>query len=226
MPWQEATPMAQREQFVRDCQRGLYTMTELCARYGVSRKTGYKWLDRFDEGGRGGLSDRSRAPHDCPHAMSETVARLICDARRAHPTWGPRKLLDWLAPRYPDVDLPAASTAGDLLAREGLVKKRRRRRTDHHPGVVAATTTQPNDLWTADFKGHFRTGDGIYCYPLTVADLHTRFLLGCQGLLSTQTVDACKVFERVFREYGLPRAIRTDNGVPFATTALHGLSQL
>jgi putative transposase len=226
MPWQEATPMEQRERFVRDHQRGLYTMTELCERYAISRKTGYKWLGRFDEGGRAALSDQSRAPHQCPHAMSDRVAQLICEARRSHPSWGPGKLLDWLTPRYPDVGLPASSTAGDLLARKGLVKKRRRRRKFEHPGVVPPTTTQPNDLWTADFKGHFRTGNGIYCYPLTVADLHTRYLVACHGLLTTKSVGVETVFDRLFRTHGLPRAIRTDNGVPFATVAIHGLSDL
>jgi putative transposase len=226
MPWQEATPMEQRERFVRDHQRALYTMTELCVRYSISRKTGYKWLDRFDEGGRSALRDRSRAPHQCPHAMSHQVAQLICDARQAHPRWGPIKLLDWLAPRHPELAFPAPSTAGDLLVRHGLVKKRRRRRADQHPGVVPATTEQPNDLWTADFKGHFRTGNGVYCYPLTVADLHTRFLIGCQGLLTTKGTGVRAVFERLFRDYGLPRAIRTDNGIPFATVAIHGLSPL
>jgi putative transposase len=226
MPWQEATPMEQRERFVRDYQRGLYTMTELCARYSISRKSGYKWLGRFDEGGLAALEDRSRAPHHCPHAMSDQVATMICEARRGHPHWGPGKLLDWLAPRYPALDLPATSTAGDLLARKGLVKKRRRRRREEHPGVVPATTTQPNDLWTADFKGHFRTANGVYCYPLTVADLHTRYLIGCDGLLSTRGDGVRAVFDRLFRRYGLPRAIRTDNGVPFATVAIHGLSPL
>ena len=226
MPWQEATPVEQRERFVRDHQRGLYTMTELCARYSISRKTGYKWLDRFDEGGVAALEDRGRAPHHCPHAMSDETAAMICEARRGHPHWGAGKLLDWLAPRHPDLDLPASSTAGDLLAREGLVKKRRRRRREEHPGVVPATTTQPNDLWTADFKGHFRTGNGIYCYPLTVADLHTRYLIGCDGLLSTRGDGVRAVFDRLFQTYGLPRAIRTDNGVPFATVAIHGLSPL
>jgi transposase InsO family protein len=124
------------------------------------------------------------------------------------------------------LDLPAISTAGDLLARRGLVKKRRRRRHDEHPGVVPIRTTAPNDLWTADFKGHFRTRDGLYCYPLTVADQHTRYLLACHGLLSTKGDGVRPVFERLFREYGLPQAIRTDNGVPFATTGIHGLSQL
>jgi putative transposase len=226
MPWLEATPMEQRERFIRDQQNGLYTMTELCDRHNISRKTGYKWLDRFDAGGRAALSDRSRAPHRCPHRISSDVAELICTARRQHPSWGPAKLLQWLAPRHAGVELPAISTAGDLLARLGLVKKRRRRRPCQHPGVVPATTVHPNDLWTADFKGHFRTRDGLYCYPLTVADQHTRFLMACHGLLSTKGQGVRPVFDRLFREYGLPRAIRTDNGVPFATTGLHGLSQL
>lgn len=227
MPWLETSPVEQRERFIDDQHHGLYTVTELCERYAISRKTGYKWLNRFDEAGRPGLRDGSRAPHHCPHAMSDDVARVICEARRQHPSWGPEKLLDWLAPRHPDVvEWPAVSTAGDLLARRGLVKKRRRRRTYQHPGVVPATTTQPNDLWTADFKGHFRTQDGIYCYPLTITDLHTRFLLACHGLLSTKGQGVRPVCDRLFREYGLPRAIRTDNGVPFATTGMHGLSQL
>jgi putative transposase len=226
MPWLETAPMEQRERFIRDERLALYTMTELCERYGISRKTGYKWLGRFDAGGRAALSDRSRAPHQCPHRIADDMAQLICTARRQHPTWGPDKLLDWLAPRHPGRAWPAVSTAGDLLARKGLVKKRRRRRPVTHPGVVAATTTQPNDLWTADFKGQFRTADGIYCYPLTVADQHTRYLLGCQGLLSTKSDGVRPIFDRLFRMYGLPRAIRTDNGVPFATVAIHGLSAL
>jgi len=110
---------------------------------------------------------------------------------------------------------PAPSTAADLLARRGLMLRRRRRRPHQHPGVVPPTTAAPNDLWTADFKGQFRTGNGVYCFPLTIADQHTRFLLTCHGLLSTQTVTARPVFERTFRGFGLPRAIRTDNGVPF-----------
>ncbi len=226
MPWLETSPMDQRARFIRDYRLGLYTMAELCARYGISRKTGYKWLARFDEAGRPGLQDRSRAPHHCPHRIPDEVAEVICDARRQHPSWGPEKLLAWLAPRRPDLTLPAVSTAGDLLARRGLVPKRRRRRHYDHPGVVPISTSAPNDLWTADFKGHFRTRDGVYCYPLTVADQHTRYLLACHGLPSTKGHGVRPVFDRLFREYGLPRAIRTDNGVPFATTGLHGLSQL
>src|SRR5213592_2708383 len=226
MPWLETAPMNERERFIADFRLNLYTMTELCARYNVARKTGYKWLDRMAQGGRAALRDRSRAPHHCPHRIAAEVAERICGARQAHPSWGPRMLLQWLARRAPDVDWPAPSKAGDLLARRGLVKQRRRRRPHYHPGVVAPVTHAPNDLWTADFKGHFRTRDEVYCYPLTIADLHTRYLLTCQGLFSTKGLGVRASFERAFRAYGLPRAIRTDNGVPFATTGIHGLSQL
>ena len=226
MPWRETVPVDERERFIDDHRLGLYSMTELCARYAISRKTGYKWLARYDAGGRPALRDRSRAPHHSPQAVAEPVAQLILAARRQHPDWGPEKLLQWLAPRHPRVAWPATSTAGDLLARHGLVKKRRRRRSSVHPGVVPPTTSAPNDLWATDFKGQFRTGDGVYCYPLTVTDQHTRFLLACHGLLSTKGTGVRPIFERLFREYGLPRAMRTDNGVPFASTALHGLTPL
>ena len=226
MPWQETDPVDQRERFITDHHHALHSMTELCARYGVSRQTGYTWLARYDAGGRPALRERRHAPHVCPHRVEDAVAELLVAAREAHPSWGPRKLLAWLAPRHPRVAWPAASTAGDLLARRGLVKPRRRRRAPVHPGVVPATTAAPNDLWTLDFKGQFRTRDGVYCYPLTVADLHTRYLLDCRGLPSTKGHDARRALERAFRTYGLPRAIRTDNGVPFATCGVHGLSQL
>ena len=226
MPWQETDPVDQCERFITDHQHGLYSMAELCARYSVSRKTGYKWLARFETGGRPALRERSHAPHACPHRIADAVAALLCDAREAHPTWGPAKLLDWLRPRHPGVTWPAVSTAGDLLARRGLVKARRRRRPSVHPGSVPPTTAAPNDLWTVDFKGQFKTRDGVYCYPLTLADQHTRYLLACQGLHSTKGRQARQVLEGAFRTYGLPCAIRSDNGVPFATTGIHGLSQL
>ena len=227
MPWSETVPVEERIRFIGDALSDRFTMSELCARYGVSRRVGYKWLARYEEEGRRGLRDRSRAPHHCPHRIDGELAEMICDFRRKHPFWGARKILRVLATRNPRVkQWPAPSTAADLLARRGLVMKRRRRRPHQHPGVVAPTTEAPNDLWTADFKGEFKTGNGRYCYPLTIADQHTRFLLTCHGLLSTQTVTARPIFERTFGEYGLPRAIRTDNGVPFATQAIHGLSYL
>jgi transposase InsO family protein len=226
MPWVETDAVEQRGQFVRDVRLGVYPVTELCARYGISRKTGYKWLARFAVGGAGALVDRSRAPHYSPQRIAPETAALLCAARRTHPTWGPRILLDWLAARHPGFVRPAISTAGDLLARRGLVKRRRRRRRYAHPGVVPPLTRAPNDLWTADFKGHFRTRDGVYCYPLTVADQHTRYLLACHALPSTRAAGVQPVFERLFREHGLPRAIRTDNGVPFANNGWHGLTHL
>ena len=167
MLWLETVPVEQRERFIDDHGLGLYDMTELCARYAISRKTGYKWLARYDGGGRPALRDRSRAPKTCPHKITDPVTELLLTARRRHPDWGPEKLLQWLEPRHPGVTGPAISTAGDLLARHGLVKKRRRRRPPYHPGVVPPVTHAPNDLWATDFKGQFRTGDRIYCYPLT-----------------------------------------------------------
>jgi transposase InsO family protein len=227
MPWLETAPVDERMRFIQDALSDRFTMSELCARYGVSRRVGYKWVARYEEEGRRGLHDRSRAPHHCPHRIPAELAELLCGLRREHPHWGARKLLRILATRHPGVTgLPAPSTAADLLARRGLVLRRRHRRPQQHPGVVPPTTAAPNDLWTADFKGEFRTGNGVYCFPLTIADQHTRYLLTCHGLFSTQTVTARPVFERAFRAYGLPRAIRTDNGVPFATQAIHGLSFL
>lgn len=219
--------MQQREQFITDHSSGLFTMRELCDRYNVSRKTGYKWLARFREHGRAGLSDRSHAPHHCPHRISDEMATLLCITRRAHPSWGPEKILDHLRPKHRTIrEWPAFSTISDLFVRRDLIRKRRRRRKVLHPGSIPIRTTAPNDLWTADFKGQFRTSDGVYCYPLTIADQHTRYLIACHGLPSIETCGARKIFERAFREFGLPAAIRTDNGVPFATSALHGLSQL
>jgi putative transposase len=229
MPWLETSSMEEREQFITDDRRGLYTRAELCARYGISRKTGYKWLARYEADGRRGLRDRSHAPHHCPHRIDAAIAALLCAARRGHRDWGPEKLLDWLAPRHPEIAAdawPAVSTAGDLLARAGLVPKRRRRRPHQHPGVVPAITHAPNDLWTTDFKGQFPTRDGVWCFPLTISDQHSRYLLACRGLPSVRGNGARPVFERTFREFGLPRAIRTDNGGPFASTGMHGLTQL
>lgn len=219
--------MDQRMQFIADHQRELYAMSELCARHGISRKTGYKWLARFAAAGAQGLVERSHAPHVCPHRIGDEVATLLLAARVAHPSWGPAKLVQYLTPRHARVRAwPAISTVADLLKRHALVRPRRRRRPIVHPGTVPIHTTAPNDLWTADFKGQFRTRNGIYCYPLTIADQHTRYLLRVHGLRSTRGVGVRPVFEQAFREYGLPLAIRTDNGVPFANTGLHGLTQL
>ena len=224
MPWLETAPMHQRTQFIADYQRDVASVAELCTRFGVSRKTGYKWIERYATHGPAGLTDRSRRPHDCSHHTPELIVTALLDARPHHPTWGAKKLPRILAKRYPTWHLPARSTASDLLQRHGLVTHRRRRRFPSHPGRPLTPMTAPNEIWTADFKGQFLTRNGLYCYPLTIVDGFSRYLLACQGLLSTRIALARPVFHRLFAEYGLPRIIRTDNGVPFATTALGRLS--
>lgn len=226
MPWNQTDPMNERVKFVAQAQEGLYSMTELCARFGISRQTGYELLRRYEQEGVEGLKERSRAPKHCPHRIPEEIQAVLLEARRAHPDWGPRTILTWLRERHPELALPAPSTVGDLFARAGLVQRRPQRRTWRHPGRTSLAVSGPNQFWSTDFKGQFRTGDGKFCYPLTVADAHTRFLLAVDGLSSTAHSGAQAVFERLFRTYGLPQAIRSDNGGPFATKAIAGLSRL
>ncbi len=226
MPWLETAPMHQRTQFIADHQRNVASVAELCARFGVSRKTGYKWIDRYEADGPAGLMDRSCRPHGCAQQPPEEIVTALLDTRRHHPTWGAKKLLRILAMRHPTWRLPARSTASDLLQRHGLVTHRRRRAFPAHPGRPLTPMTVSNEIWTADFKGQFLTRNGLYCYPLTIVDGFSRYLLACQGLLSTRVALARPVFHRLFAEHGLPRIMRTDNGVPFATTALGRLSLL
>ena len=225
MPWLEKTPSRLRMEFIVVYESGEYSFTELCDLFGISRACGYKWLRRFDQEGIDGLRDRSRAPNTCPHKVDDAVRDLLLEARRKHPTWGPKKLLPWLQRRYA-VELPSRSTASEILKRAGVIDTPRRRRKLEHPGKPSTDATAPNTLWAADFKGQFLMRDGNYCYPLTVTDQYSRYVLACKGLCSTKEIPAQKAFERLFREFGLPDAIRTDNGVPFATTALGRLSRL
>jgi putative transposase len=226
MPWQSTDPMRERLKFITAHESRCYSMSELCRRFGISRETGYTWLARYRDAGPLGLLDRSHAPVRCPHRVSEETQGLIIEARKSHPHWGPRKLLAWLAARHPEQRLPALSTAGELLKRAGLVQSRRVRRGATYPGRMPAYAGAPNDLWVADFKGQFRMGDRMECYPLTITDSFSRFLLCCHGLSSVRTVGTMAAFERTFREYGLPNAIRTDNGVPFAKATPLGLTRL
>ena len=226
MPWREASPMDQRTQFIADHLRDTWPLTELCERYGVSRKTGYKWIERYLRAGPAGLEEHSRRPHRSPNQTADEIVAAILDARRRHPSWGGKKLLALLHRRHPRWSLPGRSTACDILSRHGLVPTRHHRRRLGHPGKPTSQILAPNDVWSADYKGQFRTGDGRYCYPLTVTDGFSRYLLGCQALRSTAGAEAKPVFTRLFREYGLPTRIRTDNGVPFATTTLARLSTL
>jgi putative transposase len=226
MPWQTTDPVNERMRFVSAYQSGLYGMSELCLRYGISRETGYTWVGRCAAEGPAGLVDRSHAPKHCPHRLSPDIAALLLAARASHPHWGPRKLLAWLEPRHPGVALPAASTVGELLKREGLVQPRSRHRRGTHPGRKPLLALAPNQVWAADFKGQFRTGDGVECYPLTITDSHSRFLLCCKALDSVATAGTKAGFTACFREYGLPEAIRTDNGTPFAAATPLGLTRL
>jgi putative transposase len=227
MSWRTTCPMNERARFIFHLETGLYTITELCHRYGVSRKTAYKWIGRYHEYGLTALDDQPRIPAGCPHRLSDSLATALVQCRRDHPTWGPRKLVAYLARQHPDSHWPAPSTVGDLLKREGLVRPRRRRTRHAHPGKPHVVPQGPNDIWAADFKGEFKTLDGLYCYPLTVTDLASRFLLACVALPSVRRLEAQPVFEKLFQVYGLPNRILTDNGSPFASTrAIGGLSQL
>ena len=226
MPWRHTSPMDQKTQLIADYLRDRLSVTELCELYGVSRKTGYKWIDRYLRHGPQGLEERSRRPRTAPRHTPDQVVAAILDARGRHPSWGAKKLLSILYKRHPRWPWPARSTVCDILRRHGLVPKKRLRRVIGHPGTPTSAIDAPNEVWSADFKGHFKTGDGHSCYPLTLTDGSSRFLLSCQALASTSVAAARPVFMRVFKEFGLPRRIRTDNGVPFATNTLARLSQL
>ena len=226
MPWKEASPMSERIRFIHDHQLGVYDMTELCQRYGISRKTGYKWLRRFSEHGYEALKDRSRRPHSCPHKTPDRCVEAILEKKRRHPFWGAKKIVPRLRGKYPDEPWPAVSTGSAILERHGLVKSRGRSRKRGHAGRPDTPMTEPNAVWTIDFKGQFKTRDGKYCYPLTVADGNSRFLLGCQGFLSPCLSDTKKTMTTTFRNYGLPSIIRSDNGTPFASSAIGRISKL
>jgi putative transposase len=226
MPWNETTKMRERQEFVKDSRRGLFGMSELCERYGISRVTGYKWLKRCEEEGWAGLRDQPPVARTCPHRTPDEVVEALVEFRQAHPDWGSRKIIRRLRDRKPRFEWPAPSTATEVFRRAGLLTARRRRRKPGHPGRPVTQATEANELWAADFKGQFRMGDSEYCYPLTVTDLYSRYLLGCRGLKGVRTAGTKRAFEALFEQYGLPRAIRTDNGSPFASTAIGRLSRL
>jgi putative transposase len=226
MPWKEELLMDQKTQFVSEYLRDSLSFTELCQRYHISRKTGYKWIARYEAEGPVGLVDRSRRPHASPEQTPDALRKAIIEARRRHPSWGAKKLLKLLERKDPQAAWPSRWTVCEILKREGLVREETRRRKVGHPGKPTSIVTAPNQLWCVDFKGQFKTRDGRYCYPLTLTDSYSRYLIGCQALLSTQTAGTKEVFQYLFKKYGLPQAIRSDNGTPFASTALGRLSAL
>jgi transposase InsO family protein len=225
MPWARTDWMSERVKFVAAYLRREDSFTDLCQDFGVSRKTGYKWIQRYEAAGPAALEDRSRAPHRHPQATPAHVVDAIVSLRRRHPRWGPRKLRVVLRRRQPRMVLPALSTIGDILKRNGLVLKRRRIRRSSPYGERLRQYDAPNAVWCADFKGCFSVG-GERCHPLTISDGFSRYRLRCRALRRPLYRCARRVFESAFRAYGLPLAIRTDNGPPFSTLAPGGLSRL
>lgn len=228
MPWKETCVMEERLKFVTAAIEGGWPFADLCRAHGISRKTGYKFLERYNKYGLEGLRDRSRAPLVQAQATAPEMIDLLLDERRAHPRWGPRKIVRFLERKHPSIlEWPAVSTVGEILKRHGLVEKRkRRRRTPPSNATPTLEARAPNHIWCADFKGHFRTRDGSRCDPLTVSDGFSRFLIGCRCVGGQSVGDVLPAFSRLFERYGLPRVIRTDNGPPFASAGLLGLSQL
>jgi transposase InsO family protein len=226
MPFETRSAVDQRNLFITAWLKREQSLSALCRQFTISRKCGYKWIERFDEQGREGLWDQSRAPHYSPQAIGEAAAEKLLAERRLHPWWGARKILERLKRLHPDECWPAASSIGELLKREGLIQSRRGRRRTPPDTQPLAHAGEPNQVWCADFKGWFRYGDGMRCDPLTVTDACSRYLLCCRATDKADGPHVRAVMEAMFREYGLPQAMRSDNGPPFASRAPGGLSRL
>ena len=226
MPWKERSYMEERMLFVSRAQNG-EKLTDLCREFGISRTTGYKFYDRYKKFGPVGLSDMSRRPHSSPNETHEAVVELIVNTKKERPTWGAAKIREWLIRKNPGVKIPSRFTVHEILNKYDLVQKRtpRIRGTKYFQGPIAQSGN-PNEIWCVDFKGQFQLGNKKYCYPLTVSDHRSRYLITCEGLENTKGNGAMPVFEQAFDEYGLPDAILSDNGAPFASTGLFGLTKL
>jgi len=226
MPWKETRVMDQKIQMISNWLSGEYSITELSRIHEVSRKTLYKWIERYEADQDSGLQDGSRRPVTMPRATPAEIVAEILASRTQHEHWGSRKLLAWLKKHDPDTKWPAVSTTSEILKRHGMIHARRKRH--HTPPYTApfSKATCPNEVWCADYKGQFRLGSKRLCYPLTITDSYSRYLLECWGLEHPTYLETRARFEKTFREYGLPSAIRTDNGEPFASVGLGGLSKL
>jgi len=225
MPWKECKPMDERLRFIARLLEG-ERMAALCREFGISRVTGYKIYNRYKDCGLDALNDRSRAPYRQANKLPFQIERTILGIKKKHPSWGARKIRDKLLRQFTMVKPPAISTVHAVLDRNGLVKRKKRRRYKAQ-GTTLVGAHDPNGLWCADYKGEFMLGNQQYCYPLTITDYRSRYLITCEGVASTRSDFAFTIFERAFKDFGLPAAIRTDNGVPFASgNALFGLSKL
>jgi transposase InsO family protein len=224
VPWKAKSPVDLRKDFIHRLAAG-ERLTDLCRQYGISRKTGNKFKKRYEDCGIAGLADRSRAPKVIPHKTPPELAEVIIAERRLHPTWGPRKLKTVLELRL-ERPLPSAAAIGAILTRNGLVVPRKRRQRHQPNPTTLRVAAAPNDVWCIDYKGQFRLGDQTYCYPLTLTDQFSRFILGCEGMATISDEEARDICHETFRSYGLPNVMRSDNGVPFSCTGLGGLTKL
>lgn len=218
--------MEEKLRFVFEYERDELTMRELCEAFGISRETGYVWLRRYRQQGAAGLVELNRAPRHHPNQTALAIEEAVLGLRQAHMRWGPRKLKRVLDRDQPGRSWPASSTIGEIVKRAGLVVARRRRRKTEPYTEPLQHAVESNRVWCADFKGWFRSGDGTRIDPLTISDAWSRYLLRSQAVEKTDTERVRAIFEAAFREHGLPTAIRTDNGPPFASSALGGLSRL
>lgn len=226
MPWKEICAMDQKMQMIKYWKGNQLTITDLSLLHDVSRKTIYKWIKRYKAEGPTGLEERSRAPLRHPNATAPEIVDKIITTKQRYQKWGPKKILVWMKKQYQGEVWPAVSTVSEILKREGLVRPRiKRHRTPPYSDPFTACD-RPNAVWSADFKGQFKMGDGRLCYPLTITDSYSRYLLLCKGLSHPTFKETRACFELVFREYGLPEAIRTDNGAPFASVGVRALSKL
>ena len=227
MPWRECSVMDERVRFVGRILDG-EAMSVVCREFGISRKTGYKIVNRYKQEGVDALTDRSRRPVRYANQLPEQIERTIVRCKKDKPHWGARKIRELLVRRLAgDVRIPSTSTVHAVLDRHGLVSRARQRRRFRAEGTPLSSALAPNDLWCTDFKGEFRLGNGQYCYPLTVTDQASRYLLACEALESTKEAPVIEAFVQLFRERGLPTAIRSDNGLPFASpNGLYNLSKL
>jgi putative transposase len=237
MPWKETDAMKERTRLVLEWEKrwndheGEVNISQLCREFGVSRECGYKWIKRYRRANHdvSAVEERSRRPHHSPMATDEATQGLIVRARKAYPRWGPRKLRAWLENRFPGIAFPSASAVAAILKRHGLVrpaKRRRRMSTDPRVSLPFSECDAPNRVWCVDFKGWFRTHDGVKCYPLTITDAYSRYVLRCEAMTDPDGRGVFDAFDSAFREFGLPDAIRSDGGPPFASTGAAGLTQL
>ena len=225
MPWKECNQVEERLRFIARVLDG-EKIAGLCREFGISRKTGHKIFNRYKDCGIDGLTDRSRRPYRHANQLPMQIEKLIVKLKKDYPHWGAPKIRDRLKRRYPDIHCPAISTVHAVLDRHGLVKRRKRRR-HKAKGTALSRPNHPNELWCADYKGEFMLTNRRYCYPLTITDFASRYLIACEALSTTKEIYAFSVFERAFKDFGLPKAIRTDNGIPFSCpNALYGLSKL